>query len=101
MNMLVLTLFTVNRPTISRLQPALVNTTLTLEETLRPQQPICAAALIVLMTANGDASCRLPLSTDKTGQLKVERVIHTLCTHPHIVPNQCAFHPFYLLEGFL
>ncbi len=50
------------------------------------------------MTANGDASCHLALSQDKAGQLKVERVIHTLCIYPHIVPNQCAVH---LLEGIL
>lgn len=44
------------------------------------------------MTANGDTSCRLASFTDKTGQLKAERVIPTLCTRPHIVPIQCAVH---------
>lgn len=46
------------------------------------------------MTANGDTSCRLASFTDKTGQLKAERVIPTLCTRPHIVPIQCAVHFF-------
>lgn len=88
MEMSVLALLSLNRSRVSGLQAALVNTKNTLETSLRPQEPICAAALIVLITANEDASCPLALSRYKTEQLKVERVGHTLCIHPHIVPNQ-------------
>lgn len=70
----VLTLLSLNRTRLSGLQAELVNTKDALKKSLRPQQPICAAALIVLMTDNGDASCRLALSKYK---LKVERVGHT------------------------
>lgn len=88
MEISVLTLLGLNRTRLPGLQAALVNTKDALKKSLRPQQPICAADLIVLMTAIGDASCRLALSKYKTEQLKVERVGHALCIHPHIVPNQ-------------